>query len=44
VKLATIVGTYPAAPNADALVPAPLAAESGAVIAPAGATTSSPTR
>jgi D-alanyl-D-alanine carboxypeptidase/D-alanyl-D-alanine-endopeptidase (penicillin-binding protein 4) len=44
VRLGTIVGTYPDAPNADTLVPAPLAAESGAVIAPAGATTSSPTR
>ena len=44
VKLGSIVGTYPDAPGADALVAAPLAAESGAVIAPAGATTSSPTR
>ena len=41
VKLGGIVGTYPDVPGADALVAVPLAAESGAVIAPAGATSSS---
>jgi D-alanyl-D-alanine carboxypeptidase/D-alanyl-D-alanine-endopeptidase (penicillin-binding protein 4) len=44
VKLGTIVGAYPDAPPADALVAAPLAAESGAVIAPAGGSTSLPSR
>ncbi len=41
VKLGTIVGTFPDAPAADALVPAPLAPASGATIGPAGATASS---
>jgi D-alanyl-D-alanine carboxypeptidase/D-alanyl-D-alanine-endopeptidase (penicillin-binding protein 4) len=41
VKLGTVVGTFPDAPVADALVPAPLAAASGATIGPAGATASS---
>jgi D-alanyl-D-alanine carboxypeptidase/D-alanyl-D-alanine-endopeptidase (penicillin-binding protein 4) len=41
VRLGTIVGTFPDAPPAIALVPAPLAAQSGATISPAGATASS---
>jgi D-alanyl-D-alanine carboxypeptidase/D-alanyl-D-alanine-endopeptidase (penicillin-binding protein 4) len=41
VKLGTVVGTFPDAPAAEALVPAPLAPTSGATIGPASATASS---
>jgi D-alanyl-D-alanine carboxypeptidase/D-alanyl-D-alanine-endopeptidase (penicillin-binding protein 4) len=44
VKLGTVVGTFPDAPAADALVPGPLAPESGATISPAGTATSPPAR